>query len=177
MNNKDELYHYGVLGMKWGRHKYANYDGSYTKTGVKIFDKKMQNYESANQKVKSLKGGDKSQYKTAKHELKTAKKELNKSYKQLKKDKLADQGKELYSRGKSISGNLAVNAIAQSAIVLGSRIVNPIIANRTRNQKIANIATSTIAIGGTAVNAALAIKTQADNKRLRAYYGHSRSVR
>lgn len=82
----------------------------------------------------------------------------------------------MYQQGKTISGNLKVNAIAQGAIVLGSRIANPIIAKYTKNQQIANIATSTIAIGGTAVNAALAIKAEAQNKKLRAYYGHSRSV-
>ena len=177
MDNKYELYHYGVLGMKWGRRKYASYDGSYTQKGLKVFDSKMRDYESAKQKVKSLKGGDKNAYKQAKGELKVAKRQLDKSYKQLKKDKLADKGKRLYESGKTITGNMSVNAIAQGAIVLGSRIANPIIAKYTKSYKVANIATSTIAIGGTAVNAALAIKTGVENKRLRAYYGHSRSIR
>ena len=175
MNN--ELYHYGVLGMKWGRRKYANSEGSYAKKGLAIFDKKMQDYESASQKVKNLKGGDKNEYKQAKGEHKIAKGQLDKSYKQLKRDALADKGKRLYESGKTITGNMNVNAIAQGAIILGSRIANPIIAKYARSQKVANIATSTIAIGGTVVNAALAIKTSVENKRLRAYYGHSRSVR
>ena len=39
MYNNTELRHYGVLGMKWGRRKYQNKDGSLTPAGVKRYAK------------------------------------------------------------------------------------------------------------------------------------------
>lgn len=94
------------------------------------------------------------------------------AYSKLKSDKLADEGKQLYRQGKTISGNTRVTYLTEAAVVMGSSVATTLLSNTLKNQQVAYLAGSTIAVGGTVVNGLLAAKTSNENKKLRAYYAH-----
>lgn len=43
--DSNQLMHYGIKGMKWGVRRYQNYDGSYTKAGLKRYNAAMDSYD------------------------------------------------------------------------------------------------------------------------------------
>lgn len=196
-NYTNELYHYGALGMKWGVRRYQNYDGSYTRAGVKRFNDSLDKYEKANQRYKNAKlnyknskktgsssQGDKTEITNARMQRKQAKQKLNKDYKHLKQDKLGDQGKDLYSRGKTITENNQTTGILTKigAMSLSAATYNHKTGNITSilRQVGANIndktVTSVLGIAGVGASAVAGTKSVIDhsqNKKLRAYYSHT----
>lgn len=183
--------------MKWGVRRYQNYDGSYTRAGLKRFNDSLDKYEKADKRYKDTEA----QYKNAKKSgtstmgmetdmtnaklaRKQAKTKLEKDYKHLKQDKLGDQGKKLYAEGKTITANnqvtgmmLKVGSLSLSAAAYNARTGNVTriarqligdIGDKQLNQVLAVAGAGAIAIGG-----AKSAIDYSQNKKLRAYYSHT----
>jgi hypothetical protein len=187
----DELFHHGIKGMKWGIRRYQNYDGSYTQEGVRRYGVAKEKYDTAKSKYKSVKESYKSgestkaEVKKAKNDLKKSKKSMNAHYDQLSRDKKADKGKELYSQGKTITGNViqtsvvetlrlfagvGVANLAGSAVAsIGEKYVGSAMASQLGRMTAVGLSAAALAGSG-----ALYIKKSMENENLRAYYGHSR---
>lgn len=206
MNNdcreySDELTHHGIKGQKWGIRRYQNFDGSYTQAGMKRYNKSLEDYQKADARYRQAKAEHKAAKRSdnyqetvtkageltnAKLNRKMKKAQLDKDYRHLKEDKLGDQGKELYARGKTITGNSEVtsilNAIGTTALSAaaynaksGGQLTQ--ILRQTTGMKIDDDA-FTKAVGGVGIATlgASAAKKGVDeyqNRRLRAYYGHT----
>ena len=69
---KNELYHHGILGMKWGVRRYQNYDGSLTDAGRKRAEYKINKaFKKSDKAITKYKSYDR-QYKLADAEAKEA---------------------------------------------------------------------------------------------------------
>lgn len=172
---ENELYHYGVLGMKCGVRRYQNYDGTYTQKGLNRYRSAEERYKSVREKKKNIKESYSDQDKKTKIrelsvEQKRAKKEMKKAYKGLKTDKLADEGKTLYKRGNTIEDVVRKTQLAQATVAVGSGMASLILGN-LGNTSLANASIYTLVGGGVAETILGAIGSR-KVKRLRAYYAH-----
>lgn len=76
-----ELYHWGILGQKWGVRRYQNLDGTRTAAGKARYYKAKADYKSGN----------------------GSSKEMRSAKKALKRNVLEDRGEELYNKGVGIA--------------------------------------------------------------------------
>ena len=56
---KNELYHFGIKGMKWGIRRYQNKDGSLTSAGKKRYSDDLEYYKTSKKQIHVNKDGSK----------------------------------------------------------------------------------------------------------------------
>lgn len=176
------LVHHGILGQKWGIRRYQNYDGSYTQAGLQRYNKSKDAYDSAKSSYKQTERGTIERTR-AKTKLKAARKQMNKDYKHLKQDKLADQGKELYREGHTITGGnfgltykvgaVAMGTVLTKALAQNSSLASKVLVTKLGNFNVADLAAVGVGLAGSAAITGMRINQYNKDKKLRAYYGHT----
>lgn len=188
--NNEYLEHHGILGQKWGVRRYQNFDGSYTKAGLKRYEKSNSDYEAAKSAYKTFKSGlkaghktvvvngekwdlDKDLVKVTKNVAREYKQTRNKDYRHLRQDMLADKGKERYANGERITGNAntrrTVLALATTSAV-GSQYLAK---NGFLDKKAADIISLSAATVAGATYAKQYLVDERHDRQLRAYYSHT----
>lgn len=173
--NDAYLEHHGIKGMKWGIRRFQNEDGSYTQAGLKRYRYDENNYNEARNKYIAAKAayksgeGTEAEYRKSRADMKAAKKQLSRAYDQVKKDSKADKGKRLYESGQRITSNVIGENVKQLAVAL----IGNVAAHKLRELG-RNGSANALCIAGNAFLAGSYIKTKVKNRRIAAYYSHSR---
>ena len=169
------LAHHGIKGMRWGIRRFQNEDGSYTKAGLERYRYDEGRYNEAKAKKDSAKAAykagniTKGEYQSAKVGEKMAKKQLSKAYDQVKKDRKADEGRRLYEQGRRIT----TSNIAENWKQFGVAAAANIAANRMRQMGKGKQAAA-LCVAGNAFLVGSFVRNHVLNRKLSAYYSHSR---
>ena len=114
---ENELYHFGINGLKWGIRRYKNSDGSYTKAGKKRRREEHPDYTNAHTK-KHIREMSNEELKSRNNRL-----QLEKTYEGLTKDQhIIGRGMKYVGTATAITGSaLALYSNADRIISIGKK--------------------------------------------------------
>lgn len=126
--NQNELYHHGVLGMKWGRRRYQNKDGSLTPAGRKRAEKLEKKYNKVTGKNLKKQNSSSDQNNESANKKKSIKEmsdaELRTRINRLQLEKqLSSLEPEQISRGKKIFTSMRDDVIAPALRDAGKKLL------------------------------------------------------
>lgn len=122
--NTDEMYHHGILGMKWGIRRYQNKDGSLTPAGKRRADKILNQYTKVTGKRIVIKNNSVSKPTEHKRLSEMTNEEIKK---RIDRKKLENEFNQLYpqqiTRGRKFINTLGGEVIKPAAVNAGKEVL------------------------------------------------------
>lgn len=193
---KDELFHHGVKGQKWGVRRYQNEDGSYTSKGRKRYGMDLDLNDKSRKNIAKIRTGE------AKRRLDVAKANNDTNYTRIaelqgrvrsakrneRRVRSIDKGSKLAAKGQTITGNKIKSAVVYSGSQIAAKNLAEYMQKRvdqlqTEGRLTAGhlaVARATAIIGSSTISSlgiAYALKKTSDNRKIRAYYENDSSIK
>lgn len=142
----NELYHHGILGMKWGVRRYQNKDGSLTAAGRKRYDDQMAKIEAKTQKLRN-----KQEVAAKKKAIKDARQNLR-NMRQGKKSEAEQAEMDIETKKAKILESRSAKALYDNANLFSFQELNAAKMRLELERNIKNMEPATVSKGKAAAN-------------------------